>query len=201
MTVIFDMDGTLVDSSILLANSINNARKIVGLEPLNYEFICKNISNPYVDFAQVFYNSFEITQDIHKGFRDYFVNNYQNELKLFDGVKELLDKLKENNFKIALATNAYRETTLKSIKFLGIDSCFHIVVTAQDVQNIKPAPDMLLKSIQELKSKKAVFVGDSDNDKLAAKAAKLPFLHVDFENNGGVISSIDKLAKEIEAIF
>lgn len=195
------MDGTLVDSSTLLANSINNARKIVGLEPLSYEFICKNISNPNVDFAQIFYNSSEITQDIHKGFRDYFINNYQNELKLFDGIKELLDKLLEDNFKIALATNAYRETTLKSIKFLGISSYFHTIVTAQDVQNVKPAPDMLLKSIKELKSKKALFVGDSNNDKYAAKAAKIPFLQVAFENSGGVIDSVDKLAKEIEAIF
>ena len=201
MTILFDMDGTLIDSSTLLSNSINYVRFILRLKPLEKDYIIKEINNPYQNLAKNFYDSNKITQNMHNAFREYYTSNHKKELKLFNGMDIFLETLQNKGFKLGVATNAYRKTTKQTLEFTKLSKYFSSIVTAQDVKNPKPKADMLIKSMQNLKSKKTVFIGDSQNDKLAAKAAKLPFLYVDFINNTKAISSVEDLAKEIEAIF
>jgi len=92
--IIFDMDGTLVNSSITIANAINYVRQNLNLAPMEQDQILRLVNDHTVNPAEVFYER-EIFEPIHeKWFTEYYTNNHANELVLYDGIKELLEELK-----------------------------------------------------------------------------------------------------------
>ena len=196
MLAIFDMDGTLVDSSKTLANAINYVRGKLNLNPLDDELILKQINNPNCNLPKFFYEVDKL-EDIHEQwFSQYYSKNHDKELILFNGAKEMLEELKSKGIKLAIATNAYRKSTLEALKHLKIDKYFDDIVCFDDVKNGKPHPDMLLYLLNKnnLMPKEAIFIGDSDRDKLAAKAANIKYLSV-IDNKSRV--DFGKLTKKI----
>ena len=180
MLAIFDMDGTLVDSSVTLVNSINYVRANLGLKPLEAKIVLEEINNPNCDLARFFYETDEITKKHEELFKEYYSQNHEKELLLFDGVERMLQSLRDKGIKVALATNAYRVSTMEALEHLNIDSYFDDIVCYDEVENGKPEPDMILALLNRNNPKRAIFVGDSDRDMLAAKAANLEFLRVAF---------------------
>ena len=183
MLAIFDMDGTLVDSSVTLANAINYVRGKLGLNPLNGQIILEQIANPECNLAKFFYETDEIIDKHEEWFKEYYSQNHDKELVLFKDVDKMLQSLKSKGIKIALATNAYRDSTMEALKHLNIESYFDDIICYDEVENGKPAPDMLLALLDRNNPKRAIFVGDSDRDMLAAKAADLKFLRVALGSN------------------
>ena len=197
MLAIFDMDGTLVDSSKTLANAINYVRGKLNLKPLEESVILGQINNPNCNLPKFFYEVDKL-EDFHEQyFSEYYSKNHDKELMLFDGAKEMLEELKSKNINLAIATNAYRKSTLEALKHLKIDKYFDDIVCFDDIQKGKPHPDMLLYLLNKNKidPKKAIFIGDSDRDKLAAKAANIKYLPV-IDNNSRV--DFRELTKKIE---
>ncbi len=197
MLAIFDMDGTLVDSSKTLANAINYVRGKLNLKPLEESVILEQINNPNCNLPKFFYEVDKL-EDFHEQyFSEYYSKNHDKELMLFDGAKEMLEELKSKGVKLAIATNAYRKSTLEALKHLKIDKYFDDIVCFDDVQKGKPHPDMLfyLLNKNKINPKKAMFIGDSDRDKLAAKAANIKYLSV-IDNKSRV--DFRKLTKKIE---
>jgi phosphoglycolate phosphatase len=94
---------------------------------------------------------------------------------LLDGVSETLCTLKSGGFKIALATTDSHRRAEESLKKLGIGSCFNAVVGADDIENGKPAPDMILKACKLVGCQPydTVMVGDSASDMLMGKNARV----------------------------
>ena len=198
MLAIFDMDGTLVDSSVTLVNSINYVRGKLGLEPLAKQIILEQINNPECNLAKFFYETDEITDKHEKWFKEYYSRNHDKELVIFDGVELMLQNLKNKGIKIALATNAYRDSTMEALKHLNIENYFNDIICYDEVDNGKPAPDMLLALLNRNSPKRAVFIGDSDRDMLAAKAANLEFLRVALgSNDRKTITKADILERKI----
>jgi phosphoglycolate phosphatase len=200
MLAIFDMDGTLADSSVVLTNAINYVRAKLGLKPLSQEVILEQINNPECDLARFFYGLSEITPKHEEWFKEYYSANHDRELVLFNGIKEMLDILKNDGIKLAVATNAYRSSTIEALKHLNIYNYFDAIICYDDVKEGKPAPDMLIKLLDYFKEdrKNAIFVGDSQRDYLASKAAKIEFILVDFANKKD--NPID-VAKKIKEYF
>jgi len=201
VTAIFDMDGTLIDSSKILSNSVNYVRAYLSLAPLPSSFILQEINNPNANLAKIFYEQDEITPKLYAKFREYYDANHQKELIVFDGIKELLEELKEKEVKLAVATNAYKATTLATLKHSNIAHLFDSVVSFEDVQAPKPDPAMLIAIQKQLNSKKPIFIGDSNNDALAAKRANIPFFFVDFTKKETGINSVEELNKKLKSFF
>jgi len=203
--VIFDMDGTLVDSSITIVNAINYVRDHFGFHPLDKEYILKRINDHTLNPAQVFYHVPRFEPIHEKLFSQYYSQNHKKELQLYDGIYELLVELKQKGFKLALATNAYRNSTLESISHLQIEKMFDAIACADDVANSKPYPDMLYKILDETSIDKqhAIFIGDGARDEEAAARANIAYLMVDwgFSDNINAIMTIDELKKSIEDFF
>lgn len=197
--IIFDMDGTLINSSLTIANAINYVRKNLGFEPLSNEFILKHINDHKINPAKTFYHTQTFSKDHEKWFSEYYSKNHDKELILYDGVKELLEELKEKKYKLAIATNAYRVSTLESLKHLNIYDFFSSIACFDDVKSGKPNPDMLLKILDDLSCKKenTIFVGDSSRDKIASQRADIDFVMVDwgFSDHFDAVKSIEELKK------
>jgi phosphoglycolate phosphatase len=201
---IFDMDGTLTNSATLLANSINYVRAKLNLEPLEQSIVIEQINNPNCDMAKFFYNLNTIEPIHEEWFKEYYSANHNVELELYSGVVDMLKDLKNSGIYLAVATNAYRDSTLEALTHLEILDIFDDIICFDDVQEPKPSPDMLyvLQKSFGLSSKEIVFVGDSQRDELAAKEARIEFIKVAFGSNlVGVINNPQDVTRKMEEYF
>lgn len=199
--IIFDMDGTLVDSSITIVNAINHVRSKLSLAPLNKEIILTKVNDPKLNPALFFYETEEFTSQQEEWFSEYYTNNHEKELQLYDGIKELLKEFKERGYFLAVATNAYRGSTLESLGHLNIMDYFSSIACYDDVGRGKPAPDMLEKNLKDtnVKAEEAIFVGDSERDLMAANTLEMDYIMINwgFSDYEDAIRSIDKLKEKI----
>jgi len=199
--IIFDMDGTLVDSSITIVNAINHVRGKLNLKPLERELILKKVNDPTLDPAQYFYEVPAFTPQHEAWFSNYYTENHERELELYKGITKLLETLKKRGFKLAVATNSYRGSTLQSLSHLKILDCFESLACYDDVGRGKPAPDMLEKNLKDLEvsSKEALFIGDSERDMLASKSANIDYIMINwgFSDYEEAIHHVSDLEKAI----
>ncbi len=206
--VIFDMDGTLIDSSHTIANAINYVRAHQGLSPMPYEHIISHVNDHTINPARFFYD-IDRFEPIHEElFSKYYANHHDKELVLYDGIMDLLEWLHDKGIKLAVATNAYRSSTIHSLEHFGILDLFDDVVCADDIDNGKPAPDMLYKVLEDLhlSVEDAVFVGDGPRDEEAALAAGMDYLMVDwgFSDHKGksdLIHTVEQLRNKLKQML
>lgn len=149
---IFDLDGTLVDSMWVWSKIDIDYLKSKGHalpENLNSE-IC-HLS--FTQTANYFKERFSLSDSIDTILKDWnnmAYNHYSENVKLKDGVKEFLDKLKENNIKIALATSNSVTLLEACLKNNGIYDYFDSITTTDEVSNGKNCPDVYLLAAKKL---------------------------------------------------
>ncbi|ADN09069.1 HAD family hydrolase [Sulfurimonas autotrophica] len=176
--VIFDMDGTLIDSKKDITISVNYVRKINhNLPPLGEEFIVDAINKEVRNLPKLFYN----TEVYETADRELFEKHYKEQCiehpYLYEGVKEMLEALHVNGVKLSVATNAPTQFALTMLKHLHVADMFDMIVGADKVKASKPNPDMIHKILNFYhydKSKdKAWMVGDNSKDIKSANNAEI----------------------------
>ncbi|WP_195980026.1 HAD family hydrolase [Clostridium butyricum] len=149
---IFDLDGTLVDSMWVWSKIDIDYLESKGHalpENLNSE-IC-HLS--FTQTANYFKERFSLSDSIDTILKDWnnmAYNHYSENVKLKDGVKEFLDKLKQNNIKIALATSNSAPLLEACLKNNGIYDYFDSITTTDEVSNEKNCPDVYLLAAKKL---------------------------------------------------
>ena len=168
-TVIFDMDGTLLDSSRAIEISVNNTRReLYGLAPLQKNFIVHTINDPSKNAFLEFYGKTEASAEELAFFEKEFVSNYRDFAVLYEGIEDLLHSCKKAGFFLAVASNAPSYTLSAILEKTGVRRLFDLVVGANEQMPSKPNPAMLLHVISRSPHKNAIFLGDSKKDELAA---------------------------------
>ena len=199
--IIFDMDGTLVDSSITIVNAINHVRSKLGLMTLDTELILTKVNDPELNPAEFFYETDTFSSEQEAWFSNYYTENHEKELQLYKGIDALLKELKNSNYTLAIATNAYRGSTLESLGHLNIVDYFSSIACYDDVGRGKPAPDMLEKNLKDtkFKSEEAIFIGDSKRDLMAAQSLNMDYIMINwgFSDYEDAIHSVEKLKEKI----
>ncbi len=177
-SIIFDMDGTLLDSSYALTCSVNFVRDSLGLEPLKKETLEYYINKPDQDMPMIFYGTRDYIDEHREMFRKHYLKNANLHVEPYDGAYELLEYLKSKDIALSIATNAsdyFAKNMLKHAKMLDY---FKYIVGSNNVQNSKPNPDMIdliCEKLSVLKSQ-TILIGDSIKDELAAQNANVDFL-------------------------
>jgi len=104
---------------------------------------------------------------------------------------------KSQDYSLAVATNAYRGSTIESLNHVGIYHYFDTIACYDDVPLGKPHPDMLYKILNELtiSADKSMFVGDGPRDEVASKRANIPYVMVDwgFTDHLNAVRSVEEL--------
>ncbi len=172
--IIFDMDGTLINSGNVITNTINFVRSNLGLEPIEKHIMLEQINNPDINSSEFFYGTTEFTDEQTALFSEYYDKHCISDIVLYEGIEDMLKSLSQY-FILSVATNASRDFALKMIEHLGIDCHFDLIVGATCVERSKPHPDMLLHTLEHfnIDNSKAILIGDSHKDKRAAKAAAI----------------------------
>jgi phosphoglycolate phosphatase len=195
-TIIFDMDGTLIDSSQVISNAINHVRKKLGLPPMEREKILVAVNDMHTHSPSYFYEAKEFEERHIVWFQEYYTRYHDKEVALYEGIRLLLDKTKQK-YQLSLATNAYRQSTLQLLGFVDITHYFDIIVCADDVPNSKPAPDMIYTILKHCKVDpfEAIMIGDSLKDKEAATRAGVETILVDWG-----FSDLEDACREVEEL-
>jgi len=197
--IIFDMDGTLVNSSLTIANAINYVRGNLGFEAMEQEDILRRVNDHTINPAQHFYHAKAFDADHERWFSEYYTKNHESELVLYDGIKELLHMLKDKGHALGVATNAYRGSTIESLTHLDVYDIFDGIACYDDVAQGKPEPDMLHRLLDELnhKNHESLFIGDGPRDEMAAKHAQMDYIMVDwgFTNHTNAVRSVGELGE------
>ena len=150
---VFDMDGLMFDTENLTYKLQRDILAEAGLE-FSLDDYKKTIGKRLADLPVLFYDLFGESYDFDR-FRLECRNAYikyteEYGVPVKDGLFELLDKLKEKDIKIALATSTTRRSAERTLKIAGVFDYFDELVCAEDVKNGKPDPEPFLKAAEKL---------------------------------------------------
>lgn len=177
-TIIFDMDGTLLDSSEAIFTTINEMRQSLNLNPLEKEKIVKIINNISDNPIKKLYNIEKMDQDFKQKGEEKFRKNYIQSSFLYDGITNLLEKLHTKGYLLAVASNAPKKNLRKILNFHNIEHFFSQIEGSSEEIPQKPDPTMLNLVINSQQNKEIYFIGDSIKDFLAAQNANIPYIQV-----------------------
>lgn len=180
--VIFDMDGTLLDSSGAMTYSVNYVRGIMGLAPIDKTYVEYNLNQPDGDLPMLLYGTKEYTKEQQNLFRKHYLENLPAFIKPYDGTIGLLEYLKSKDISLSIATNAPDFFAKYMLETCHIEDFFTSIVGANNVEKTKPDPQMLelLCKKSSVSIGESIFVGDSIKDEMAAKNANMEFIFADW---------------------
>jgi pyrophosphatase PpaX len=169
--VVFDLDGTVVDSVELIVKSFRHATSTVLGEVLPDEFIVAGVGRPLR--AQMERLSAEHAQELYDVYREYNHRRHDELIRGYDGIEEVLDALQAAGRRTGIVTSKSRDTTAMAFRAVGLEKRFDVVVTATDTTEHKPSPVPLQLCLQRLGATAAgsIYVGDSPYDIQAGAAA------------------------------
>ena len=198
--LIFDMDGTLIDSSQLLANTINYVRQKLGLSKLAEDTIIRALNDTTINPAHFYYEAEQFEPHHERYFQEYYLANHAKESRLYEGMADFLREASRTR-RLSVATNAYDVSTRPLLENLGIADYFDIVMSADLVPKPKPHPHMLEHIIDHYGEPKERFVmiGDGERDMLAAQQAGIDSLLVEwgFSSHTDALHSVEALGERL----
>lgn len=181
--VIFDWDGTLMDSVPKITSSIQKAAQLAQLPELSYEQASEIIGLSLTEAVTTLFPNApdDKLQMVCEYYRQQFTQDNPTPMTWFTGAQTLLEKLKQQGYQLAVATGKSRPGLDKLLESHGLIDCFAATRTASEAQS-KPSPEMLLQILQELHTKPedAVMIGDTEFDLLMANNAGVAAIGVSY---------------------
>ena len=170
--IIFDLDGTILDSKALIDESVIYVFKKFRPEYELTEDEIDSFFGPtlYQSFSKYAKDEQEIN-DMIACYREFNIPNHDEYVKPFPEVKLTLTKLKKMGFKLGVASSKKTDLVKRGLEICDVADLFDSIVGYEEGLNPKPAPDSILKAKEEMECKNVIYVGDTLNDILAAKAA------------------------------
>jgi phosphoglycolate phosphatase len=187
--IVYDLDGTLIDSAGVVTLLLNDLRKDLGKEPLLEKDLVPWLS---LGGKYLMQHALEIKASQSQYFLNIFRERYHDTptpgSSVFKGVKDCLNLLSESNYFLAISTNKPRSLAEKVLSETGLIQYFGCVNAGGDLINKKPHVSNLLfcQNYFDVKNDQTFFVGDSKVDQELAFSGKVPFIFYESGYNDGV---------------
>ena len=189
LTLLFDLDGTLVNTAPDLMSAHNyvmkkygyNERKLSDIKKLagkGSKVMLTRSMHEIAELSGKIKKTDDLVEVMTKEFIDYYSKNIANESTLKDGALDFLTWCKKNSISMAVCTNKQEHLSIDLLKKIKIYDYFDYVAGGNTFNHNKPDPKHLTDTIEIVGGdiKKTLMVGDSETDSNAAKAANIPFV-------------------------
>lgn len=197
-TIIWDLDGTLMDTILDLKNAVNHALRTNGMEERTLDEIRQFVGNGVRRLMELAVPEYmergmrnpELFEKVFADFKTYYVQHCLDNTGLYEGISETLKTLKRKGYRMAVVSNKLQQGVTELVnseihtvgKSDALRLCDYMDVAIGERPGIarKPAPDMVLKALEELGVAKddAVYIGDSEVDVATARNSGLPCISV-----------------------
>jgi len=189
LTILFDLDGTLIDTAPDLMNAHNHVMRKFGYETKSTDDIRNLVGKGAAsligrsvwgqakkEFGQI--TNDKIKSEMVKEFINFYGKNIAVESKLVNGVLEFLNWSKKNNISMGVCTNKQEHLAVDLLKQIKIYDYFEYVAGSNTFDYCKPDPRHLTNVIEIMQGKinKSLMIGDSETDSESANAAGIPFI-------------------------
>ena len=182
--IIFDMDGTILDTLEDLKNSMNHALRLHNMPERTLDEIRSFVGNgirTLIERAAVSGISADKITAIHKDFMKHYDVHCADFTKPYDGVIDLIKELKSHGYKTAVVSNK-ADGAVQDLCVQYFPNLFDLAIGERPEMARKPAPDMVNLALNHfgVSIEDAVYIGDSDVDVATAKNSKLDMIAVDW---------------------
>lgn len=188
LTIVFDLDGTLVETAPDLIHATNHVLSMQGLAPVPAELIRPLISfggRAMIEHGLRLHEQTVTTAEVDRLFRhfvDYYAENIAAHSHCYPGLEAALSALSARGARLAVCTNKQERLSRQLLDALGLLDRFHALAGRDTFAVCKPDPEHLRGAIRLAggDTSRAVMVGDSDTDIRTARAAAIPVIAVPF---------------------
>jgi len=169
--VLFDLDGTLVDTIDLIRQSFDYAVKAVLGLTLSKEKLLENVGRPLL--AQMESFSPARAGELMDAYNRHNLAHHDRHIRAYPHAVETLQKLKGRSLRLAVVTSKKRELALRGLSLTGLLEYMDLVVAMEDTTRHKPEPEPVVLAMRQLECgpEQTLFVGDSPFDMAAGRAA------------------------------
>ena len=194
--IIFDLDGTLVDSLPYHHESWRIFFKKNNIEENDFDEIYKNYKGGgTLELMTSVFGDIYTKDELEKMSDDkevIFRDIYRSKIFPINGLRKFLDSLKKNNISLSIGSNAIRKNVLMTIKELGITNYFSSIICGDEVSKGKPDPEMYIKTLSNLKVNKneCIIFEDSIEGVTAAKNANIKAIGVTSSQSSEILKSV-----------
>ena len=214
--VLFDQDGVIIDSEGIRRKTWIEALAIYGVQVTDKEFdedYKDMMGKPSLKNAEYLVRKYEIktTPEEFLRKREELLDKYFPTIGLREGVRDLLDYLKERGIEMALVTSAFRRHVEMSLKNNGLEDYFTVIISKEDIRKGKPDPEPYRLACEKLgiKPKNAVVIEDSENGVLSGKRAGCLVIavrhrwnqHLDFSSTDYVAEDMIEIGEIIKSMI
>ncbi len=168
--VLFDLDGTLIDSIPLILTSFRHATEAVLGQTLSDDLLLHNVGVPLVRQMHEF--SPEHAEELMRVYREYNAIHHDAAVREYPGTAQALERLRAADYPMGVVTSKAGEGARRGLAASGLDGFFPVVISCDDTERHKPDPEPLEIAARLLgvPIERCAFVGDSEYDMAAAVA-------------------------------
>lgn len=172
-TVLFDLDGTLIDSVDLIIDSYHHTFRQHGLALTSREELIDGIGTP---LAAVFGRMTDQRSEIDAWiatYREFNLAHHDTRVRAFPGVVDMVQRIHRGGRRLGVVTSKNNAGARRGLRLIGLEEVMSVVVGADDVKRHKPDPEPVEQALARLDvaPHTAVFIGDSHHDVASGKAA------------------------------
>jgi pyrophosphatase PpaX len=172
-TMLFDLDGTLIDSIRLILDSYHHTLTQHNLPARSDEDWLKGVGTPLAVQFSEWRESPDILEAMIATYREYNLKHHDSMVTVYPGVLEAVRDVKAAGIQTGLVTSKNRQGALRGLKLVGLEALMDVLVCADEVTNPKPHPEPVENAVALLGADPAstVYVGDSIHDMQSGRAA------------------------------
>ena len=217
--VLFDLDGTLIDTAADFVRIIQNMCREKGCDVVADELIRAQVSEGARAMVQLVYPELDVNDEVFLAHRQRFLDTYGADIAvdtdLFEGMYPLLDELEAANIPWGIVTNKPRWLSEALLEALNLSQRCSVLVCPEDVTNTKPDPEPMYLAAKQIQiaPKECIYVGDHPRDIDAGRAANmytllaaygyLPLAHKDdltAWHADGIVNNVAELHQSIRQL-
>jgi pyrophosphatase PpaX len=172
-TVLFDLDGTLIDSVRLILDSYHHTLATHGLPPRSDEEWLAGVGTPLTVQFAAWRDDPQTLEALIATYREYNLKHHDRMVTVYPGVVQVVRALKDGGIATGLVTSKNRAGALRGLTLVQLETLMDVMVCADEVENPKPHPEPVEKAVRLLSAQPSttVYVGDSIHDMQSGRAA------------------------------